>query len=195
MVIQAEKRYYTPEEYLALEEKAVDRHEYRDGEIITMTGGTTNHNQIALNFCRRFPLTIENQDYYIYINDVRLWIEQYRLYTYPDVMVIKGKPIYEGTGTITVTNPSIIIEVLSKSTRDYDWTDKFKFYRSIAEFQEYILIDQYQFYVAQYSKQEDGRWLFNDYEGEEAVLRLASVDFEISFQDLYQRVDFELDKE
>jgi Uma2 family endonuclease len=110
-------------------------------------------------------------------------------------MVIKGNPIYEGTGIINVTNPSIIIEVLSKSTRDYDGTDKFKYYRSIAEFQEYILIDQYQFYVAQYSKQEDGRWLFNDYEGEEAVLRLASVDFEISFQDLYQRVDFELDKE
>lgn len=63
MIIQTEKRYYTPEEYLALEEKAVDKHEYRDGEIITMTGGTTNHNKIALNFCRRFPLNIHDQDY------------------------------------------------------------------------------------------------------------------------------------
>jgi Uma2 family endonuclease len=195
MVIQTEKRYYTPEEYLALEEKAVDRHEYRDGEIITMTGGTTSHNQIAGNFYKLFPLTIQNQDYYVYINDVRLWIAEYRLYTYPDVMVIKGNPIYEGIGTINVTNPSIIVEVLSKSTRDYDWTDKFKFYRSIPEFQEYILIDQYRFYVAQYFKQEDRQWLFNDYEGGEAVLRLASVDFEISFQDLYQRVNFELDEE
>lgn len=194
MVIQTEKRYYTPEEYLTLEEKAVDRHEYRDGEIITMTGGTTNHNQIALNFCRKFPLTIENQDYYIYINDVRLWIAQYHFYTYPDVMVIKGKAIYEGKGTVNVTNPSIIVEVLSKSTRDYDGTDKFKYYRSIPEFQEYILIDQYRFYVAQYFKQEDGQWLFNDYGGGEAVLKLASVDFEISFQDLYERVDFELDE-
>ena len=192
MVVQIERRDYTPEEYLALEEKAVDRHEYRDGEIIPMTGGTTNHNQIALNFCRQFPLKIANQDYYIYMNDVRLWIARYRLYTYPDVMVIKGKPIYEGAGTANVTNPSIVVEVLSKSTHDYDWTDKFRYYRSIPEFQEYILIDQYQFYVAQFSKQEDGRWLFNDYEGKEAVLKLASVDFQISFQDLYQRVEFDL---
>jgi Uma2 family endonuclease len=110
-------------------------------------------------------------------------------------MVIKGKSIYEGAGTTNVTNPSIVVEVLSKSTRDYDWTDKFRYYRSIPEFQEYILIDQYQFYVAQFSKQEDGRWFFNDREGQEAVLQLASVDFQISFQDLYQRVDFELDEE
>ncbi|NET61641.1 MAG: Uma2 family endonuclease [Symploca sp. SIO2E6] len=192
MVIQTEKRYYTPEEYLTLEEKAVDKHEYRDGEIILMSGGTTNHNQIALNFCRKFPLTIESQDYYTYINDVRLGITQYRFYTYPDVMVIKGKPIYEGTGKTTVTNPSIIVEVLSKSTRDYDWTDKFKYYRSLPEFQEYILIDQYRFYGAQYSKRDDGQWLFNDYEGGEAVLKLASCDFAISFQDLYERVDFDL---
>ncbi|NEO68564.1 Uma2 family endonuclease [Moorena sp. SIO3H5] len=195
MVIQTEKRYYTPEEYLTLEEKAIDKHEYRDGEIILMPGGTTNHNQIALNFCRKFPLTIKEQDYYIYINDVRLCIAQYPLYTYPDVMVIKGKPIYEGMGKTNVTNPSIIVEVLSKSTRDYDWTDKFIYYRSIPEFQEYILIDQYRFYVAQYFKQEDGQWLFNDYQGGEAVLKLASADFEISFQNLYERVDFELDEE
>lgn len=193
MVIQTEKRYYTPQEYLKLEERAADKHEYRDGEIIPMTGGTTNHNQIALNFCRRFPLTIENQDYYIYINDIRLWIEQYRFYTYPDVMIIKGKSIYEGTGTVNVTNPSIIVEVLSKSTQDYDYTDKFRYYRSIPEFQEYILIDQYRFYLAQYFKQENGQWAFNDYEGEEAVLNLASVNFEILFSDLYERVDFELD--
>jgi len=195
MVIQTETRYYTPEEYLILEEKAVYKHEYRDGEIILISGGTTNHNQIALNFCRKFPLAIEEQDYYTYINDVRLWIGKYRFYTYPDVMVIKGKPIYEGTGKTTVTNPSIIVEVLSKSTRDYDWTDKFKYYRSIPEFQEYILIDQYRFYVAQYSKREDKQWLFNDYEGEEAILKLASGDFEISFQDLYERVDFDLNEE
>ncbi|MDJ0510208.1 MAG: Uma2 family endonuclease [Crocosphaera sp.] len=194
MISQTEKKHYTTDEYLTLEEKATEKHEYRDGEIVFMTGGTTNHNQIALNFCRKFPLTIKNQDYYIYINDVRLWIAQYRVYTYPDVMVIKGKPIYEGTGTINVTNPLIIVEILSKSTQDYDRTDKFTYYRSIPEFQEYILIDQYRFYVAQYVKQEDEKWLFNDYQGEEAVLKLASDDFEISFQDLYERVDFQLEE-
>ncbi|NEQ37237.1 MAG: Uma2 family endonuclease [Okeania sp. SIO3I5] len=195
MNIQTEKRLYTPEEYLTLEEKAIDKHEYRDGKIILMSGGTTNHNQIAGNFCRKFPLTIEEQEYDIYISDVRLSIPQHGVFTYPDVMVIKGKPIYEGKGRTNVTNPSIIVEVLSESTWYYDWTDKFKYYRSIPEFQEYLLIDQYRFYVAQYFKQEDGQWVFKDYEGGETVLKLASANFEISFQDLYQRVDFELDEE
>lgn len=194
ILIQTEKKYYSPEEYLISEEQATDKHEYHDGEIVLMTGGTTNHNQIALNFCRKFPLTINEQDYYIYINDVRLWIDKYRLFTYPDVMVIKGKPIYEGKGTINVTNPLIIVEVLSQSTMDYDRTDKFQYYRSIPEFREYILIDQYRFYVTQYFKQEDGKWLFNDYHEAEAVLKLASDHFEISLPDLYERVDFQLDE-
>jgi Uma2 family endonuclease len=194
MILQTDKQYYTPEEYLTLEEKATEKHEYRDGEIALMPGGTTNHNQIAGNFYKQFPLKIQNQDYYVYINDVRLWIAQYRIFTYPDVMVIKGKPMYEGKGTSNVTNPLIIVEVLSQSTRDYDRTDKFQYYRSIPEFREYILIDQYRFYVSQYFKQEDGKWIFNDYQGEDSVLKLASDEFEISFQDLYARVDFELDE-
>jgi Uma2 family endonuclease len=195
MSVQTLKKNYSPEEYLTLEEKATDKHEYRNGEIVIMPGGTTNHNQIALNFCRQFPLTIKDQDYYIYINDVRLWIPQYRVFTYPDVMVIKGKPLYEGNSKTNVTNPLIIVEVLSQSTRDYDRTDKFQYYRSIPEFREYILIDQYRFYVSQYFKQEDEKWIFNDYQGEESLLQLASTDFEISFQDLYARVDFELNEE
>jgi Uma2 family endonuclease len=194
MILQTDKQYYTPEEYLTLEEKATEKHEYRDGEIALMPGGTTNHNQIAGNFYRQFPLKIQNQDYYVYINDVRLWIAQYRIFTYPDVMVIKGKPMYEGKGTSNVTNPLIIVEVLSQSTRDYDRTDKFQYYRSIPEFREYILIDQYRFYVSQYFKQEDGKWIFNDYQGEDSVLKLACDEFEISFRDLYERVDFELDE-
>jgi Uma2 family endonuclease len=194
MILQTDKQYYTPEEYLTLEEKATEKHEYRDGEIALMPGGTTNHNQIAGNFYKQFPLKIQNQDYYVYINDVRLWIAQYRIFTYPDVMVIKGKPMYEGKGTSNVTNPLIIVEVLSQSTRDYDRTDKFQYYRSIPEFREYILIDQYRFYVSQYFKQEDGKWIFNDYQGEDSVLKLACDEFEISFQDLYARVDFELDE-
>jgi Uma2 family endonuclease len=194
MILQTDKQYYTPEEYLTLEEKATEKHEYRDGEIALMPGGTTNHNQIAGNFYRQFPLKIQNQDYYVYINDVRLWIAQYRIFTYPDVMVIKGKPMYGGKGTSNVTNPLIIVEVLSQSTRDYDRTDKFQYYRSIPEFREYILIDQYRFYVSQYFKQEDGKWIFNDYQGEDSVLKLACDEFEISFQDLYARVDFELDE-
>ncbi|MCC5665383.1 Uma2 family endonuclease [Nostoc sp. CHAB 5784] len=195
MVLQTEKRYYTPEEYLELEEKAEYKNEYKDGEIIPIIGETTNHNKIAGNFCRKFPFTVQGQDYDIYIGHIKVWIPLYRLYTYPDVIVIKGKPIYEGTGTTTITNPLLIIEVLSNSTKNSDKTDKFKYYRSIPGFQEYIMIDQYSFAVEQFAKQAEGQWIFKEYEGEEAVLVLDSIDFQIALRDIYERVNFELIEE
>ena len=195
MQVQSEIRYYTPEEYCLLEETAEYKNEYLDGEIIPMTGATTNHNLIALNFCRNFPANINNQDYWIFMSDVRLWMPIYRFYTYPDVMVTKGKPLYEGKGKNTVTNALIIVEVLSKSTRDYDRTDKFKFYRSIPGFKEYILIDQYRYYVEQFYQQDNREWLFNVYESDKDILMFHSVDFQVSLLDIYQRIDFDLNEE
>jgi len=195
MVIQTQKQYYSPEEYLELEETAEYKNEYRDGEIIPMTGGTTNHNKIAGNFYKKFPSTIEGQNYDVYIGDVKVSIPNYRLYTYPDVMVIKGEPIYESKGKNVVTNPTLIVEVLSNYTKNYDRTDKFKFYRSIPTFQEYILIDQYSFAVEQFIKQAAGQWLFKEYESEDAVLVLDSVNFQIPLHDIYERVNFELSEE
>lgn len=191
MSVQAEKRYYTREEYLALEETAEYKNEYYDGEIIPMTGKTTNHNRISLNFCRKFPLTLMGEEYEAFMGDVRLWIPQYRLYVYPDVMAIRGEPVYEGKGTTTITNPILIIEVKSNSTDNYDRRDKFRYYRSIANFQEYLLVDQYSFHIEQFFKQADGQWLFSEYEGESAVLTLKSIPLNIPFQDIYQRVSFD----
>jgi Uma2 family endonuclease len=192
MLTTTETKYYTPEEYLALEETSEDKNEYRQGEIIPMVGATTNHNQIAGNFYRRFPLTINNQDYYTYMETVRLWLSDYSIYTYPDVMVIKGQPLYQGNSQSNVINPLIIVEVLSNSTQAYDRGDKFKFYRSLPTFQEYILIEQSSYSVERYYKQKDDQWLIDFCTGENAVLQLVSVDWQISFQDLYQRVNFDL---
>jgi Uma2 family endonuclease len=192
MLTATETKYYTPEEYLALEETSEDKNEYRQGEIIPMVGATTNHNQIAGNFYRRFPLTINNQDYYTYMETVRLWLSDYSIYTYPDVMVIKGQPLYQGNSQSNVINPLIIVEVLSNSTQAYDRGDKFKSYRSLPTFQEYILIEQSSYSVERYSKQKDDQWLIDFVTGENAVLQLVSVDWQISLQDLYQRVNFDL---
>jgi Uma2 family endonuclease len=191
MQVQAQKRYYTPEEYLELEEAADYKSEYRDGEIVPMTGGTTNHNKIALNFAAYLKFALRGQDYDIYIGDVRLWIPRYRQYTYPDVMVIQGEPLYTGTGTTTVMNPLLIVEVLSKSTKNYDLGDKFIYYRSIPEFQEYILIDQTKHHVMQYTKTSDGKWLLTEHESQEAILELSSIEFKINLSEIYDRVNFE----
>ncbi|MEL6165383.1 MAG: Uma2 family endonuclease, partial [Cyanobacteria bacterium J06628_3] len=148
------------------------------------------HNFYALE---KFLMTQLNsrQFYYdVYIGDVRLWIPKYRQYTYPDVMVIEGQPVYAGSSTTTVTNPLLIAEVLSKSTQNYDQGNKFLYYRSIAGFKEYILINQYQYHVMHYVKTADGKWLFSEIEGESAILSLETVDFQITLSDLYEKVDF-----
>ncbi|AFZ17243.1 Uma2 family endonuclease [Allocoleopsis franciscana] len=190
MQLQTQKRSYSPEEYLELEEAAEFKSEYQDGDIVPMTGGTTNHNKIALNFAANLKFGLKGQKYDIYIGDVRLWIPRYRQYTYPDVMVIQGQPTYTGTNTTTVMNPLLIAEVLSKSTKNYDQGDKFLYYRSIPELREYILIDQSQYHLMQYVKTAEGQWLFTEFEAEDSVFSLQSVDFKIAFSELYERINF-----
>ena len=190
--MQTQTRYYTPEEYLELEEKAEYKSEYRDGEIIPMTGGTTNHNKIALNFAANLKFGLKKQNYDVYIGDVRLWISRYRQHTYPDIMVIQGEPIYTGANTTTVMNPLLIAEVLSRSTSNYDQSDKFMYYRSIPEFKEYILINQYQYHVMQYVKTSDSKWIFTELQSESDILTLETMNFQMTLNDLYDQVNFEV---
>jgi Uma2 family endonuclease len=192
MITEIQSRTYTPQEYLELEENTEQRHEYRDGEIIPLTGGTTNHNEIALNLASHLKFGLRKHNYRVYMGDVKLWIPRYRQYTYPDVMVIAGEPIYADSGTTTVMNPLLITEVLSKSTKNYDQGDKFLAYRSIPELQEYLLIDQTRYHLLQYTKQNDQQWLLTEYESEAEVMQFTSFSFEISLADLYEGVDFTL---
>ncbi|MFN6513688.1 MAG: Uma2 family endonuclease [Nostoc sp. CreGUA01] len=195
MQIQTSKKYYTPEEYLQLEETSEFKNEYRNGEIIPMAGGTTNHNEIALNFCTNFKFKMRGKNYKIYMGDVKLWIQRYHIYTYPDVMVIQGEPLYEGNGTTTITNPIMIVEVLSKSTENHDRTNKFRFYRSILTLKEYIIINQYEYLVEQFNKNIEGQWVLTEYESLDALLSLKSIDFQISFSDIYEGINFEIKEE
>ena len=192
MTIATDKSTYSFAEYLQLEETAAYKNEYQDGEIVPMTGGTTDHNKIAGNFYFYLRLKLPQSHYKIFIGDVKLWIAQYRQATYPDVMLIEGEPIYYETGKTTVTNPRLIVEVLSKSTQNYDQGDKFLYYRSLPEFQEYILISQSRPYVMQYNKTEENKWLLTEYEGENASLSLTSVNFALSFQEIYEGVTFNI---
>lgn len=183
-------KYYSPEEYLILEEKAETKNEYRNGEIIPMAGATINHNKIALNFCRQFPLTIDKQNYEIFMSDVKLFIPEENIYTYPDVMIVSDNPIYQNDSKTIITNPLIIIEVLSLSTQDYDRGQKFKYYRSLESLQEYILIDQYESAIEQFAKNEQGKWVLTEYKKREEKLLLESIAWEILLTDIYQRVEF-----
>jgi Uma2 family endonuclease len=134
-MIKLAQKTYTPTKYLELETKAEIRHELINREIIPMAGGTTNHNEIVTNLCLLIKPHLRQKKGKVYTENVRLWIPEFNLFTYPDVMIIKGEPIYYSENQTTVTNPVVIIEVLSDSTRDYDQGRKFGFYRSVKTLQ------------------------------------------------------------
>ncbi len=190
--MQVTEQYYTPEEYLKLEEAAEYKSEYIDGQIIPMAGGSTNHNRISLNLSAALNFAFRQQDYEVFMGDVRLWIPKKRIYTYPDVMIVTGQPEYFNNRTDTILNPQVIVAVLSKSTKRYDREDKFETYRTINNFQEYLLINQTRIHVEQFSKTGKKRWLLYEYDEEDEAISLTSVPFQISLVDLYNKVKFDV---
>nr|WP_245916005.1 Uma2 family endonuclease [Merismopedia glauca] len=185
-----EKKTYTLDEYLEFEVNSDTRHEYINGEIIPMTGGTPEHNEIASILNAAFRMSLKGKSYSIFVADQRLWIPDRNLYTYPDVMVVP-RPLQRQPGrTDTIINPVIIAEVLSKSTKSYDRDEKFSAYRTIPTFQEYLLIDQYTPHIEQYSKTGSSKWLFTEYNGIGSSISLASISFEISLADIYESFEF-----
>jgi Uma2 family endonuclease len=192
MVFNTTFKKVTPREYLEWEESATEKHEYRDGKIVQMAGGTTNHNEIIGNIYLALRLGLRGTgNYRIFFSDVRLWISSKNTFTYPDIMVVCGDVIYHDNRQDTIVNPMLIIEVLSNSTKAYDKTDKFDAYRSLPSFTEYIAIDQYRYSVEQYVKTDDNQWLITYHESEDSVLELSSIDVAIKLTDIYANVSFE----
>ncbi len=185
------KKQYTPAEYLALEDQAEFRSEYHDGEIIPMTGGSFNHNRIVNHVCAYLLNALRGKPYEPFSSDVRVWIPKYRKFTYPDVMVVQDQPIPYENRTDTLINPCLIIEVLSKSTEEYDQGNKFKYYRSIPDLQEYLLINQYEPEIQHYTKTDGGLWIYRAYESMEDTITLTSINIEMTVSTIYEGVFFE----
>ncbi|BDM82667.1 Uma2 family endonuclease [Acaryochloris marina] len=191
MQTAAAKTRHTPEEYLVLEEQAEFKSEYHNGEILPMTGASFNCDRIITHLCAYLLQALQGKNYEPFSSDVRLWIAKYRKFTYPDLMVIQGQPQPYQDRTDTLTNPKLIIEVLSKSTQDYDQGDKFKYYRSIPDLQEYLLINQYELDVQQYTKTDSDFWMFRAYEADSDTIALTSIDVELAVAHIYAGITFE----
>jgi len=193
MIMQAEeKKNYTPEEYLELEATAEARHEYIDGQIISMTGGTPQHNDILGNFYIALKLALKRPPYSVYFADQRLWIPQAKIHTYPDLMVIQGELQFKEGRKDTLTNPTLIAEVLSDSTKNYAKTERFAAYRTLSSFQEYLLIDQYTMHIEHYAKTATKRWVFSEYDAADENLRLTTGACQIAVAAIYKQVNFEV---
>lgn len=185
-----EKKTYTTQEYFEFELGSAERHEYDNGELRLMRGGTPNHNRICRNLLIALELAFKEQPYETFVTDQRLWIPERNFYTYPDIMVLE-KPIQlQERRTDTVMNPCLIAEVLSKSTKDYDRSEKFLAYRTIETFQEYLLVNQYQIQVEHCLKTAANQWLLSEYTDPQVILNLNSVGLKLKIADIYKNVEF-----
>lgn len=193
------KKYYTVEEYLAFEREALDKHEYVNGVIIplhenfefeAMAGASRKHNLISGNIFGEIRNQMKGKNCEIYINDMRVKLKENR-YGYPDVVVVCEEPVFIDNEFDTLLNPTIVVEVLSPSTRFRDKTEKLETYQKMESIKECLLIEQYVIRVEHYIKQTPNQWLLRIYENANDTLTLESIDCEIALSDIYLQVKFD----
>jgi Uma2 family endonuclease len=190
MALKARKqKRYTPEEYLALEEKAEFRSEFVDGYIFEMSGGTENHIQISFNVTKLFSDKLRGKCR-AYQSEMKVWVEQAGTFFYPDVTVVCGERRFYKNRLDVVENPILLVEVLSKATEEYDKNDKFFTYQSLETFQEYVLISQYKPVVQQFIRQKDGNWKIKATIGLNSEVFFESVEESLKLSEIYDLVEF-----
>lgn len=180
----------TPEQYLESERKAEFRHEYFDGEVFAMSGGTFPHGIIILNLAAEFRHSLKERSCVVTSSDVRLRVGSGRMYAYPDILIVCGDPRFADEQKDTLLNPTLIVEVLSPSTEAYDRGLKFRQYRTIESFQEYVLVSQYEPRIERFRRQSAGDWLLTECTGLRAACRFESVSCEIPMSEIYRNVVF-----
>ncbi|MBD2292393.1 Uma2 family endonuclease [Anabaena sphaerica FACHB-251] len=187
------KTDFTPDEYRAMEEIAQERHEYCNGEIIIMPGGSEVHSAIASNILIYLGFLLRDTDFRFYNSDLRVWIPNFNHGTYADVLVINGEPEFNNNRNDEILNPLLIIEVLSPSTEGYDRGEKFRKYRSLSSFCEYVLVSQTEPYIEHYYKQEDQNnnlWQLQVYDQIDLSIFMHSLNLEVPMNENYRRIKF-----
>lgn len=194
---QNSQTFVTLDEYRAISETAEERLEYRNGEIFTMTGGTSNHSTITVNITSSLFIALRDTDFRIYNGDMRIWIPEFNCGTYADALVINGEPEFNDTRTDEILNPLLIVEVLSPSTQSYDRGEKFRKYRSIPSLSEYLLVSQSEPYIEHYSKSDSNTnsksengdiWQLQISDRLEQKVILSSLNIEVPLSEIYRRI-------
>jgi Uma2 family endonuclease len=185
------KTYITPDEYLAIERAAENRNEYVNGEIFAMTGASRKHNLIVWNISGELKQQLKGKSCEAYPSDMRVKAPAARSYVYPDVVVVCGEPQFEDDYFDTLLNPTLVVEVLSKSTESYNRLAKSAYYRTIESLTEYLLVSQEEYRVEQYVKQSDSRWLLSDVRSLESVVELKSIGCSLALRDLYDLISID----
>jgi Uma2 family endonuclease len=179
----------TPEEYLARERAASHKSEFFRGRMFAMAGASTNHNRLVRNILTHLDTQLRGKGCEVFPSDLRLSCPS-GLMTYPDIQVICGPLEYVSGTNDTVTNPRLIVEVLSKSTESYDRGQKFEYYRDIPSLQEYVLVAYREPLVERFVRQLQGGWLLTEARGLENSLKLDAIHGSLPLSEVFRDVAF-----
>jgi len=182
-------RWISPEEYLHQEETATERHEYINGKVVLLEGGTHNHEMIRGNLLTALHQHVRRRACTVLGSNMKITAKANGFISYADILLVSGKIEFAPERKDIVTNPLLIVEVLSNATQSYDRGDKFALYRGIPSFAHYLLIHQDQLLVEYHQKTNRG-WLLSEIAGMEATLQLPELEFQMPFTELYVGVDW-----
>ncbi|MBO9672370.1 MAG: Uma2 family endonuclease [Sphingobacteriaceae bacterium] len=189
-----QKRHYTVEEYLEMEKPSTVKHEYYQGEIFAMSGAGLNHNKIFSNVFIEIGNNLKGKPCRPYGSDMRMHIPENTLFTYPDISIycngLKHSDVDEDSSIL----PTVIIEILSPSTKNYDRGKKFNLYKDIPSLKEYIMIDSESVSVEAHYVNDEQNWVLNKREEITDVLSFVSMGFDVALSDIYYRVRFGKEK-
>lgn len=189
--VATSKRRVSLKRYLEMEADSAEKLEFHNGKITIMAGGTLIHNTLAQRAARLMDNFVDDKalDYLVSNSDTKIWVNDQRV-VFPDAVVICQQPIYYQGRKDIITNPLLIVEVLSPSTEVHDRTDKFGLYRTLPSFQEYVLIHQDKIKATVFTRQDDTTWIMRDYDGPDAMPILHALHgCTLDFAKLYKGIE------
>lgn len=183
--------YLTPQQYLETERAAEFRSEYFNGVMYSMSGGSWRHDRIAGDVFGMFRAQLRGRECSVASSSFRLQVSPEGIYTYPDITVFCGAPKFADQHTDMITDATLIVEVLSPSTENYDRGFKVEQYRRLASLSDYLLISQDRVHIEHYTRQPDLSWLMRETSDRDSVIALPSIECTLPVAEAYERVNFE----
>lgn len=181
------KTIITEEEFLEQERKAEYKSEFYKGEIFAMAGATKEHNKIVASVISEIGAHLKDKSCSFFPSDLRLHNFENGLYTYPDVTIVCGEEKYLDDKFDTLTNPTVIFEVLSPATENYDRGIKFKLYRSISSLQNYVVVSSTEYTAEVYTRNND-KWVLSTANDKEGALYISAIDYTMKLSDIYAQI-------
>lgn len=192
MGLPKELAYFTPEDYLYLERQSEIRHEYLDGHVYAMAGESPNHNIICFNLSVVVGSQLRNKPCRGFSPNMKVRTDPGDLFSYPDLTVVCGEPVYHDKRGDVLLNPTVVFEVLSPSTEKYDRGEKFIRYKeNISSLENYVLVSQSEAKIELDTKQVNGEWNKTEVSGLKNELHIASIDCRIPLEEVYLNITFQ----